>query len=79
MNKNMNQYTPDILGEGYQQLTLNFPDDYEGKVIATLVRKKQRYPLPKPFYTFMALSIIFFRPKWLNNLISTVMIFMRWI
>lgn len=47
MNKNMNQYTPDILGEGYQQLTLNFPDDYEGKVIATLVRKKAAIPTSK--------------------------------
>lgn len=36
----MNQYTADILGDGYQQITLNFPDDYEGKVVATLVRKK---------------------------------------
>ncbi len=33
-------YTPDILGEGYEQLKLNFPDDYEGAVCATLVRKK---------------------------------------
>ena len=32
-------YAPDILGAGYEQLTLNFPDDYEGKVVATLVRK----------------------------------------
>ena len=34
------EYQPDVLGTGYEQLTLNFPDDYEGKVIATLVRKK---------------------------------------
>ncbi|MBJ9984383.1 alpha/beta hydrolase [Acinetobacter sp. S40] len=40
MNKNMNPYTPDVLGDDYQQLTLTFPDDYEGKVIATLIRKK---------------------------------------
>ena len=33
-------YAPDLLGAGYEQLTLNFPDDYEGKVVATLVRKK---------------------------------------
>ncbi len=33
-------YVPDILGTGYEQLTLSFPDDYEGKVVATLVRKK---------------------------------------
>lgn len=34
------QYQADILGEGYEQATLNFPDDYEGKVTATLIRKK---------------------------------------
>lgn len=34
------KYSPDILGEGYEQLTLNFPNDYDGKVTATLVRKK---------------------------------------
>lgn len=33
-------YQPDILGAGYEQAALHFPDDYEGKVIATLVRKK---------------------------------------
>ena len=33
-------YQADILGEGYQQLSLNLPDDYDGKVIATLIRKK---------------------------------------
>lgn len=34
------QYRADILGAGYEQMTLQFPDDYEGKVTATLVRKK---------------------------------------
>ncbi|WP_180178390.1 alpha/beta hydrolase [Acinetobacter sp. YH01005] len=33
-------YQPDILGTGYEQTTLHFPDDYEGAVVATLVRKK---------------------------------------
>lgn len=33
-------YQADVLGPDYQQLALEFPDDYEGKVIATLVRKK---------------------------------------
>ena len=40
-------YAPDILGAGYEQLTLNFPDDYEGKVVATLVRKKATQPTQK--------------------------------
>lgn len=37
---NLYEYQTDILGGDYQQLTLNFADDYDGKVVATLVRKK---------------------------------------
>ncbi|MCU4335910.1 alpha/beta hydrolase [Acinetobacter dispersus] len=37
---NLYEYQTDILGEDYQQLNLNFADDYDGKVVATLVRKK---------------------------------------
>lgn len=37
---NLYEYQTDILSEDYQQLTLNFADDYDGKVVATLVRKK---------------------------------------
>ena len=33
-------YQQDILGMGYEQATLNFPDDHEGQVTATLIRKK---------------------------------------
>ncbi len=33
-------YQPDVLGSGYEQFTINLPDDYDGKVTATLVRKK---------------------------------------
>lgn len=40
MNNQHSDYFPDVLGAEYQQMTLNFPDDYEGKVTATLVRKK---------------------------------------
>lgn len=40
MKEHEANYCPDILGEGFEQLTLSFPDDYEGKVIATLIRKK---------------------------------------
>lgn len=39
-SSNSYKYQTDILGEDYQQLTLNFADDYDGKVVATLVRKK---------------------------------------
>lgn len=40
-------YQLDILGSGYEQATLNFPDDYEGQVTATLVRKKMQQPTSK--------------------------------
>ncbi|MFH7766387.1 alpha/beta hydrolase [Acinetobacter sp. BSP-28] len=33
-------YQLDVLGQGYEQATLDFPDDYEGQVTATLIRKK---------------------------------------
>ena len=31
-------YIPDLLGDGFERLTLEFPPDYEGEVIATLIR-----------------------------------------
>lgn len=40
-------YHTDILGDGYQQLTLHFPDDYDGPVVATLIRKKAATPTRK--------------------------------
>lgn len=50
-------YAPDILGAGYEQLTLNFPDDYEGKVVATLVRKKATQPTQKRYFIFMVFRL----------------------
>ncbi|WP_347473711.1 alpha/beta hydrolase [Acinetobacter thermotolerans] len=41
------RYQPDVLGAGYEQATLNFSDDYEGKVVATLIRKKAEQPTSK--------------------------------
>ena len=41
------RYQTDILGEDYQQARLNFPDDYEGQVTATLVQKKANIPTQK--------------------------------
>lgn len=33
------QYKPDVLGEGYLVKTIEQPDDYEGKVVCTIVKK----------------------------------------
>lgn len=38
------QYVPDVLGDGYLCRTIEMPDDYEGKVVCTLVKKTS---LPK--------------------------------
>lgn len=35
------QYVPDVLGDGYLRRTIQMPDDYEGKVVCTLVKKPQ--------------------------------------
>ena len=35
------QYVPDILGDNYLQRTINMPDDYEGEVVCTLVKKPE--------------------------------------
>lgn len=35
------QYAPDVLGDGYLCRTLVMPDDYEGNVVCTLVKKPQ--------------------------------------
>lgn len=40
-------YQLDVLGSGYEQATLDFPDDYEGQVTATLVRKKAEHATRK--------------------------------
>lgn len=34
------QWSPDELGEDFEQRQIQFPDDYEGKVIATLIHRK---------------------------------------
>ncbi len=33
-------YVPDTLGNRFESITLYFPDDYEGEVVATLIRRK---------------------------------------
>ena len=35
------QYRPDTLGNGYFSRTIEQPDDYEGKVVCTLIKKKK--------------------------------------
>jgi alpha-beta hydrolase superfamily lysophospholipase len=39
MSHSKNNYSPDVLGDGFEQLILSLADDYEGEVIATLIRR----------------------------------------
>lgn len=41
------QYVEDILGKGYEKQTLKMPDDKEGDVVCTIVRKKSESPTAK--------------------------------
>ena len=37
------QYQADVLGDGFEQKQINMPNDYEGKVIITVVRKQNHH------------------------------------
>ena len=60
---NSYKYQIDILGEDYQQLTLNFADDYDGKVVATLVRKKSAQATKKAVLYIHGFSDYFFQTE----------------
>jgi alpha-beta hydrolase superfamily lysophospholipase len=40
-------YSEDVLGNGFQSMTINHPDDYEGKVISVLVYRPAQKPTKK--------------------------------
>lgn len=54
-------YSPDVLGEGIEQMTLPFEDDYEGSVVATLVRKKPQTPATKAILYIHGFNDYFFQ------------------
>ena len=60
---NLYKYQTDILGENYQQLILDFADDYDGKVIATLVRKKAAQATKKAVLYIHGFSDYFFQTE----------------
>ena len=40
--KTNTNYLPDVLGDGFNKLTLSLADDYEGDVVATLIRRNSK-------------------------------------
>ncbi|OCB78867.1 alpha/beta hydrolase [Flavobacterium crassostreae] len=62
-NTNTTNYTADILGSGFEKLTLLFPDDYEGKVHATLVRRKSNLQTTKAILYIHGFNDYFFQQQ----------------
>lgn len=56
-------FRPDILGDKLEQKTLVFPDDYEGKVTATLVRRKAEIPTNKAVLYIHGFNDYFFQKE----------------
>ncbi|MBY5959793.1 alpha/beta hydrolase [Membranicola marinus] len=66
-NKTRLNYTPDVLGDGFEQLVLHFEDDYEGRVVATLVRKKSEAPTTKAILYIHGFNDYFFQREMANR------------
>lgn len=58
MKKN---YHEDVLKNGFEQTIINQPNDYEGKVIATLIRKKQEIKSEKAILCIHGFNDYFFQ------------------
>ncbi|SEA55577.1 alpha/beta hydrolase [Bizionia paragorgiae] len=60
-------YSPDVLGDGFEQLTLAFSNDYEGEVKATLVRKQSEKQTPKAVLYIHGFNDYFFQAQMANR------------
>ncbi len=58
-----NSYFPDVLGDGFNKLTLSLEDDYEGEVIATLVRRKSETKSDKAILYVHGFNDYFFQEQ----------------
>lgn len=56
-------YLPDVLGDGFNQLTLPLADDYEGKAIATLIRRETEKPSDKAVLYIHGFNDYFFQKE----------------
>lgn len=54
-------YTEDVLKNGFEQTTIVQPDDYEGKVTTTLIRKRSELPLVKGILYIHGFNDYFFQ------------------
>jgi len=61
---------PDILGNGFENETLSMNHDYEGKVVATLVRKKAEKPSTKAVLYIHGFGDYFFQEEMADQFIQ---------
>lgn len=57
---------PDVLGDDFEKRTLSFENDYEGAVVATLVRKRARNPSAKAILYIHGFNDYFFQSHMAN-------------
>lgn len=57
------EWTPDVLGGGFEQLTLEMPDDYSGRVVSTLVRKQAAENTGKVIFYLHGYNDYFFQSE----------------
>lgn len=57
------KYIEDVLKNGFEQTTIIQPDDYEGKVIATLIRKRNADPTTKAVLHVHGFNDYFFQKE----------------
>ncbi|TXE08149.1 alpha/beta hydrolase [Gelidibacter salicanalis] len=60
---NAGTYSADLLGEGFEHMCLPLKDDYEGRVIATLVRKKPERQSTKAILYIHGFNDYFFQTE----------------
>jgi alpha-beta hydrolase superfamily lysophospholipase len=63
IGKSYNNYFPDVLGDGFNKLTFSLKDDYEGKVIATLVRRDSKTKTKKAILYIHGFNDYFFQEE----------------
>lgn len=64
-------YTPDLLGRGFEKHVYDLPDDYHGKVVATLVRKKNDVPVQRAVLYVHGYNDYFFQKEMAEQFIDS--------
>lgn len=69
-------YVPDVLGGRFEQHVYSLPDDYHGKVVATLVREKADTISQRAILYIHGYNDYFSKKRWPSSLSIRDLIFM---